>query len=61
VFIATLSVAIVTVILPYTPLGPILGFSRLPVSFSPLIGVVIVAYMVAAVVAKMIFYGEVRL
>jgi len=59
-FMATLLVVIVTVIFPSTPLGQILGFSQLPISFSLLIGMVIMAYIVTAEVAKTIFYKKVK-
>jgi Mg2+-importing ATPase len=59
-FMATLLVVIVTVIFPSTPLGQILGFSQLPISFSLLIGIVIMAYIVTAEVAKTIFYKKVK-
>jgi Mg2+-importing ATPase len=57
---ATLLVVIVTMIFPSTPLGQILGFSQLPISFSLLIGIVIMAYIVTAEVAKTIFYKKVK-
>jgi P-type Mg2+ transporter len=59
-FIATLLVVLVTLTLPFTPLGPVLGFSRLPTAFSLLIGIIILAYMVAAEMAKRTFYRKVK-
>jgi Mg2+-importing ATPase len=59
-FMATLLVVVVTVIFPLTPLGRVFGFSRLPILFSLLIGIVIMAYIVTAEVAKMIFYKKVK-
>jgi len=59
-FMATLLVVIVTVIFPSTSLGQIFGFSQLPVFFSLLIGIVIMAYIVTAEVAKTIFYKKVK-
>ena len=38
---ATLLTVIVTVVLPFTPLGEIFGFSRLPISFLLLIGIIV--------------------
>ncbi len=58
---ATLFVVLVTVILPFTPLGSVFGFRQLPISFFVLIGGVIVAYIVTAEVAKRMFYRKVRL
>ena len=55
-FIATLSIVALTLILPFTPLDQILGFSPLPVSFIlAIIGIVIV-YILAAELAKRLFY-----
>jgi magnesium-transporting ATPase (P-type) len=59
-FLATLSVVIVTAVFPFTPLGPILGFRQLPISFFVLIGIVIMAYIAAAEVAKTIFYKKAK-
>ena len=49
-----------TLILPFTPLGGIFGFGRLPVSFLLLIGVIVIAYIVTAEIAKTIFYKKVK-
>ena len=59
-FTATLLVVLVTLFLPFTPLGPGLGFSRLPTAFSLLIGIIILAYIVAAEMAKRMFYRRVK-
>ena len=58
---ATLSILVVTLILPFTPLGEILGFSPLPISFLVLIGITILFYMITAELAKMVFYKKVKL
>ena len=58
---ATLLTVIVTVILPFTPLGGIFGFSRLPISFLVLIGIIIIAYIITAEMAKTVFYKKVKL
>ena len=60
-FMATLLVVIVTVILPFTPLGEIFGFTRLPISFLLLLAVIVVLYIVTAEIAKTIFYKKVKL
>ena len=57
---ATLLIAIVTLILPFTPLGGILGFSWLPVSFLVLIGIIILFYIITAEVVKTVFYKKVK-
>jgi len=57
---ATLLVVILTVILPLTPIGEIFGFTRLSISFLVLIGIIIMAYIITAEMAKTIFYQKVR-
>jgi Mg2+-importing ATPase len=57
---ATLLVVLATLILPFTPLGPVLGFSRLPTAFSLLIGIIIMGYIMAAEMAKRVFYRRVK-
>jgi Mg2+-importing ATPase len=57
---ATLLAIVVTLILPFTPLGEIFGFNRLPISFLLLIGIIVIGYIIAAEVAKMIFYKKVK-
>ena len=57
---ATLLTVIVTAVLPFTPLGGIFGFSRLPISFLVLIGIIIIAYIVTAEMAKTVFYKKVK-
>jgi Mg2+-importing ATPase len=59
-FMATLAVVIATVILPFTLLGEVFGFSRLAISFYLLLGVIVVLYILTAEIAKMIFYQKVR-
>jgi Mg2+-importing ATPase len=59
-FMATILVVIVTLILPSTPLGEIFGFSRLPISFLLLIAIIVLGYIVAAEIAKTIFYKKVK-
>ena len=40
-FMATLFIVVVTLIVPFTPLGEIFGFSPLPISFLLLIGIIV--------------------
>ena len=56
----TLLIAVVTLILPFTPLGGIFGFSWLPISFLVLIGIIILFYIITAEVVKTIFYKKVK-
>jgi Mg2+-importing ATPase len=60
-FVATLLVVIVTVILPFTALGEIFGFSRLPTAFLLFIAIIVIGYIVIAEITKTIFYREVVL
>jgi Mg2+-importing ATPase len=57
----TIMVVVATLLLPYTALGEILGFTRLPLLFPLLIGGVIVIYVLAAELTKRIFYRLVKL
>ena len=56
----TLLIVVVTLILPFTPLGEIFGFSWLPISFLLLIGIIILFYIITAEVVKTIFYKKVK-
>jgi Mg2+-importing ATPase len=58
--IATLSIVAITLILPYTPLAEIFGFSPLPIPFLLLIGLIILFYIIAAEMVKKIFYRKVK-
>jgi len=58
---ATLLVVVVTLLLPLTALGTILGLHPLPVSFLLLIGIIVVAYIIAAEIAKRVFYSKVKM
>ena len=60
-FMATLLVVIATVILPFTRLGEIFGFTRLSISFHLLLAVIVVLYIVTAEITKAIFYKTVKL
>jgi P-type Mg2+ transporter len=58
--IATLSVVVLTLIMPFTPLADIFGFCAMPVSFLVLIGIIILLYVIAAEIVKKIFYTRVK-
>ncbi|MCJ7576294.1 MAG: HAD-IC family P-type ATPase, partial [Dehalococcoidia bacterium] len=58
---ATLLVVVVTLILPFTPLNQVLGFSKLPAAFILVIIAIVIAYIFAAELAKNVFYRLVRL
>ncbi len=59
--IATLSIVGVTLVLPFTPLAEIFGFTPLPISFLLLIGIIVAFYIITAEVMKTIFYKKVRI
>ena len=56
----TLLIVGVTVVLPFTPLGRIFGFSALPPAYLALIASVIALYILSAELAKLIFYKVVK-
>jgi Mg2+-importing ATPase len=58
--IATLSIFAVTLILPYTPLAGIFGFSPLPIHFLLLIGFIVLCYIFTAEIVKKVFYKRVK-
>ncbi len=57
---ATLSVVVATLMVPFTPLAEIFGFSPLPISFLFLIGIIVFLYMLTAEMAKTVFYKRVK-
>ena len=57
---ATLSIVVVTLVLPFTPLADIFGFSPLPISFLWSIGVIVLFYVAAAEIVKTVFYQKVK-
>ncbi len=54
--IATLAVAGLTLLLPYSPLAPLLGFVPLPPVFLLALGPIVFLYVVASEAAKSVFY-----
>ena len=59
-FMATFVVLIVTVLLPFTLLGEIFGFTQLAISSHFLLAGIVMLYIVTAELAKTIFYQKVR-
>ena len=57
--VATLAVVGLTLLLPYTPLSEPLGFEPLPPLFLAALLCIVVGYVVAAEVAKKVFYRSV--
>ena len=58
--IATLSIAVITLLLPFSPLGTIFGFSPLPVKTYLLLLLIVAVYILAAEITKRIFYKKVK-
>ena len=58
--IATLSIAVITLAFPFTPLGNIFGFSPLALSTYLLLLLIVVLYILAAEITKRIFYRKVK-
>ena len=59
-FIATLVIVLVTLIFPYTPIGPIFGFVPLPVSFLMMMGLIVIFYILMAEFVKKVFYQKIK-
>jgi Mg2+-importing ATPase len=59
--ISTFSIVFLTLILPYTPLAGIFGFSPLPIPSLLFIGLIILAYIFTAEIVKKAFYKRVKL
>jgi Mg2+-importing ATPase len=57
--IATGLIAVVTLTLPYLPLGAILGFSPLPASCLFILILIVGSYMLTTELAKHVFYTRV--
>ena len=58
--IATIAVVAVTLTFPFIPVGEIFGFTRLPVSFLVMMGLIVALYILTAELAKKIFYQRVN-
>jgi len=58
--IATLSIAVITLIFPFTPIGNVFGFSPLTLSTYLLLLLIVVIYIFAAEITKRIFYKKVK-
>ncbi|MDQ7839109.1 MAG: magnesium-translocating P-type ATPase [Thermodesulfobacteriota bacterium] len=58
--LATLLVAGITLVLPFTPAGKVFGLAPLPASFLWLMGIIVVFYVISAEILKTIFYKKVR-
>ncbi|MFY9813932.1 MAG: cation transporting ATPase C-terminal domain-containing protein, partial [Dehalococcoidales bacterium] len=59
-FVTTLLIVLITLILPYTPLDHLLGFTKLPASIILIIIGIVILYIFAAEFTKRVFYHLVR-
>ncbi len=59
-FWATLATVATALIIPFTPLAPLLGFQALPLRFLLVLGAIIALYVIAAEAVKHIFYQLVK-
>ena len=59
-FGATIAIAIITLIIPYTPLASVLGFQALPLSFVLILMAIVALYVTAAEIVKGIFYSRIK-
>ena len=57
---ATLATVGVTLIIPWTPLGTLLGFRPLPLSFMLVLGAIVILYVTVAENVKRVFYSRVK-
>jgi len=58
--IATLTIAFATLVLPFTPLGTVFGFSPLSLTTYLLLMLIVALYIIAAEITKTIFYKRVK-
>src|SRR4030095_4916190 len=58
--IATVFTVVLTLVLPFTPLSGLFGFSPLSLSFLVPIGIIVMGYIISAEIAKRIFYKRVK-
>ena len=58
---ATLSIVVITVSLPYTPIAPIIGFVPLSASLLTMLALIVVLYLSTAEIIKHIFYRCIKL
>ena len=59
--IATLTIAVATLVLPYTPLGDLFGFSAPSILYLLAMGLIVISYIILGELVKGIFYKRVKL
>ncbi|HYW00842.1 MAG TPA: cation transporting ATPase C-terminal domain-containing protein, partial [Candidatus Acidoferrum sp.] len=58
--VATLAIAVATLVLPYTPLGDLFGFRAPSILFLIAMGLIVAAYIFSGELVKNIFYKRVK-
>ena len=58
---ATLLVAVVTILFPYTPMGTLFGFAPIPLPYLLTLLLIVALYIISAEVVKKIFYRKAKL
>src|SRR6185436_17187986 len=58
--VATLFTVVLTLILPFTPISILFGFSPLSFSFLIPIAIIVMGYIISAEIAKSLFYKRVK-
>jgi Mg2+-importing ATPase len=56
--VAVLTIIMLTLVLPYTPLGAIMGFASLPLYYLGIIFCIVVSYVICTEFVKRIFYKK---
>jgi len=58
--IATVLIVLVTLVLPYTPVAYVFGFTTLPIKFIFMMAIIVILYIISAEVAKKVFFRRYR-
>jgi Mg2+-importing ATPase len=58
--VATIAIVLVTLALPFTPVGEIFGFVPLPVSFLMMMGLIVIFYILMTEFVKKVFYQKIN-
>ena len=59
-FMATLATVGVTMLIPWTPLAKLFGFQPLPLNFVLVISAIVLFYVIAAEIVKLVLYSRVK-
>jgi Mg2+-importing ATPase len=58
--VATIAIVLVTLAVPFTPVGEIFGFVPLPVSFLMMMGLIVIFYILMTEFVKKVFYQKIN-